>query len=361
MKRRTLLKLAGASLLLPSLPVLAGPTDERLVVVLLRGGLDGLDAVPPIGDPDYETIRGRLALDDALDLDGFFGLNPALAELMPLWKAGELLPVHAVALPYRKRSHFDAQDLMETAGGLDGWLSRALVSTRREGLALGSGLPRVLRGSADVSSLDPDREVREDDEVLELVQQLYEQDPLLGPALEAGVQAQLQIDSEPSKRSQRRRRRQDFPRIARVAAEILRDPVAPSALVIDTGGWDTHARQRSRLDDLLVPLGSGLAALAEELGPMWSRTTVLVMTEFGRTAKPNGTQGTDHGTGGVSLVLGGSIRGGRVIADWPGLDALHDGRDLAPTTDLRSVIRGALRASIGGDQILSEVEALRLT
>ena len=359
MKRRTLLKLAGVSLLLPALPVLAGPTDERLVVVLLRGGLDGLAAVPPIGDPDYERIRGRLTLDDALDLDGFFGLHPALSELMPLWKAGDLLPVHAVALPYRKRSHFDAQDLLETAGGLDGWLSRALVATAREGLALGSGLPRVLRGSAQVSSLDPDREVREDDEVLELVQQLYEKDPLLGPALEAGVRAQLQLDTEPPKR--RRRRRQDFPRIARIAAEILRDPVAPSALVIDTGGWDTHARQSSRLKDLLAPLGSGLAALAEELGPMWSRTTVLVMTEFGRTAKPNGTQGTDHGTAGICLVLGGSIHGGRVIADWPGLDTLHDGRDLAPTTDLRSVIRGALRASIGGDEILSEVEPLRLT
>ena len=358
MKRRTLLKLAGASLLLPS-PVWAGPDQGRLVVVLLRGALDGLAAVAPIGDPAYSSVRGALALDDGPRLDETFALHPALADLLPLWPAGQLLAVHATGLPEASRSHFDAQDLLETGGGRDGWLSRALTASGREGLALGTDLPLLLRGEGVASSLDPEREVPDEDEVLALIARLYDHDPLLGPALQASLRTREELDVEPAERTTRRET--DISRTARVAAALLRAEHAPSALVVDTGGWDTHARQQNRLDGLLGQLGAGLATLAAELGPIWSHTTVVVVTEFGRTARPNGTGGTDHGTGSCALVLGGSVRGGRVLGDWPGLRDLHEGRDLRATTDLRAVLRGALLASIGGDEAFPDVEPLLLT
>lgn len=359
MRRRTLLKLAGASLLMPSM-ALAGPTDNHLVVVLLRGAVDGLSVLPPVGDPLYRRVRGNLALDDALVLDGFFGLHPAMEALMPLWQAGQLLGVHATALPYRKRSHFDAQDLLETAGGRDGWLNRALHSIDDAGLALGPDLPLLLRGEARVSSMDPGREVPEDDEVLELILGLYADDPVLGPALAAALETRESMDLEPTPTMPGKTKRgQDISRVAGMAAELLRGPDAPRALVIDTGGWDTHARQRGVLDAKLRGLAEGLAALANGLGPAWSRTTVLVATEFGRTAAPNGTKGTDHGTASCALVLGGGIDGGRILADWPGLDDLHEGRDLRPTTDLHAVFAGALAASIGGEHVL-DVSPLKL-
>jgi len=349
MNRRTLLKLAGASLLLPS-RALAGPTDQRLVVVLLRGGLDGLAAVPPVGDPAYRRVRGELAQTDALDLDGFFGLHPALEPLMPLWSARQMSVVHAVALPYRKRSHFEAQDLLETAGRRNGWLSDALHQVSGDGLALGPDLPMLLRGDARTSSLDPARENPDDDAVLELVQSLYDDDPVLGPALAAALESREMLEVEPMER--RKRRGEEVSRVASVAAQLLRAPEAPRALVIDSRGWDTHSRQQGRLEASLGGLGQGLATLADELGDTWSRTTVLVVTEFGRTAAPNGTRGTDHGTASCALVLGGSLNGGRVVTDWPGLDDLHDGRDLKPTTNLHAVFAGALAASIGGEEIL---------
>jgi uncharacterized protein (DUF1501 family) len=359
MQRRTLLKLAGASLLMPSM-ALAGPTDKHLVVVLLRGGVDGLSVLPPVGDPLYRKVRGDLALDDALKLDGFFGLHPSMEALLPLWKAGQMLGIHATALPYRKRSHFDAQDLLETAGGGDGWLNRALHRIDDEGLALGPDLPLLLRGEAAVSSMDPGRQVPEDDEVLDLVLGLYADDPVLGPALAAALETHESMDVPPApEKKGKKRRGTDVSRIAAVAAELLRGPDAPRALVIDTAGWDTHARQRGVLEVKLRGLAEGLAALADGLGPTWARTTVLVVTEFGRTAAPNGTKGTDHGTASCALVLGGAIDGGRVIADWPGLDSLHEGRDLAPTTHLHAVFAGALAASIGGEDVL-DVSPLKL-
>jgi len=368
-RRSFLLGLGGALALGGSRLAFAdGPAGEnRLVVVILRGAMDGLSAVPPYGDPDFAALRGSLALPEpgqeggVLDLGGRFGMHPALAKLHALYAADQAMVLHAVAGPWRSRSHFEAQDLLE--GGAthrlsDGWLNRALASmpgepagSARRGLAAGLDVPLLLRGPARVGSFAAQTRSRPDTEALALLARWHAADPQLGPAFAEGLRArgfsaEVLAGQEPAPRGTN-----GFVALAGSAGRLLADPRGPRVAAMELGGWDTHAAQATRLANALRILDDGLDALRGGLGAAWSRTAVLVMTEFGRTARINGTAGTDHGTAGVAFLLGGAVRGGRVLADWPGLspDRLFESRDLAPTLDLRRVAKGLLASHLGLD------------
>ncbi|MCB9681931.1 MAG: DUF1501 domain-containing protein [Alphaproteobacteria bacterium] len=351
--------LAGAASTWGALPRrahAASPDAPRLVVCVLRGGLDGLLAVPPVGDPDYASARGPMALSPderatAIRLDDTFALHPALAALAPLWAAGELLPVHATATAYRGRSHFDAQDALESglpgAGRPDaGWLGRtlSLAPPPTPPMAVGRGVPLLLRGAPDATAVDPVGLGLRDDALSDRLAALYLDDPLLGPALARGVAARAVADEAGMGHGGP----QGLGRLGDVVARLMVDPGGPTVVTLDVPGWDSHARERA-LTGRLAGLADAVVALRTGLGALWSRTVVVVVTEFGRTVAGNGTDGTDHGTGGVALLAGGAVAGGRVLADWPGLGrgTLLDGRDLRPTTDLRSVLAGVVGPHLG--------------
>lgn len=353
----TLLLGAGAS----RSAAAAEPAPPLFILLVLRGGLDGLAMVAPYGDPAYRSARGKLAAsapgvgDDALlDLDGFYGLHPAMAPLHGMFTAGELLAVHAAALPYDARSHFDAQDLLENGttrpkGARDGWLNRALPAVGLPATAIGGGVPLVLRGPQSVGSLDPGREPDADAHFFATMGRLYADDPrLAGPFAEALKARDLMV-AEGGRQGRRGGLRSAT---VRGLAQLLVADRGPRIAVLEAGGWDTHAQQRIRLGRQLGGLADGLVTFREALGPAWSRTVVLAVTEFGRTVRPNGTGGTDHGTAGVALLIGGAVAGGRVLGTWPGLHqgALHEGRDLAATTDLRSVFKGVMRDHLALDE-----------
>ena len=356
--------LAGA-LAWPGLALAGLPGERRLVVVILRGGLDGLAALPPHGDPDYAAQRGSLALPapgqdgGALDLDGFFGLHPALPGLHELYRKGEALALHAMAPPYRGRSHFDAQDVLENGGAgpgaeRDGWLNRAVAALDPEGrrglgLALGDSVPLVLRGPAKVGSWSPSALPAPGDALLQQVAALWDRDPLLGPGLAEGLRLQ---DSLGGPIEERRGLRglygpRGFLVFAEKAGQMLALEDGPRLAVLEMGGWDTHAnqgRQSGRLTNHLKALDDGLGKLKTALGTYWKDTAVVVVTEFGRTVAPNGSGGSDHGVGGAAFLLGGRVAGGRVLADWPGLSSrrLHEGRDLRASGDLRALFKAVL-------------------
>jgi len=349
---------------LPGLALAAAPgTERRLVFVFLRGGLDGLSAVPAYGDPDFSSKRGALAIDapgttgGALKLDGTFGLNPLLVEMHKLYEVNELAVLHAVASPYRERSHFDAQNLLENGtakpfGREAGWLNVALAETAgASGLALGSNVPLVLRGPATVSSWSPSVLPAPDPDLLERLAQLYRDDPLLAKPFAAAREAQGLMEGQEGRRGMGGGP-QAAVALAKAAGTFLAKRDGPRVATIDFGGWDTHANQIGEYSPLtrnLRLLDRGVVTLKSALGPAWKQTAVLIVTEFGRTVAINGSRGTDHGTAGVALVAGGVVRGGRVIADWPGLSdrALHESRDLRPTLDLRAVFKAALAAQLG--------------
>jgi uncharacterized protein (DUF1501 family) len=334
------------------------PGERRLVVILLRGALDGLHAVPPYGDPGLAELRGRLALPEpgqeggALDLGGRFGLHPALANLHALYRANEALVLHAVAGPYRSRSHFEAQDLLE-GGAADrltsGWLNRAIQALpnppeARVGLAVGTGVPLLLRGSAPVGAYAPPGLQQPAAELIYRLAELQKADPQLAGPFAEGMRARgfaAQTLGAPTNEPDRG----SFPRLAAAAGRLMSERSGPRVAVLEIGGWDTHAGQAGRIIGPLRALDDGLGQLKTALGDHWARTAVLVVTEFGRTARMNGNQGTDHGTGGVAFLLGGAVAGGRVQADWPGLsgEGLLENRDLRPTRDLRSLAKGLLR------------------
>jgi uncharacterized protein (DUF1501 family) len=379
---------AGATSIVASRLAFANaPTDSRFVFVLLRGALDGLSAVPPIGDPDYAGLRGQIALtksgpDAALPLQGIFGLHPALEFLHESYRANELAVLHAVAMPYRERSHFDAQNVLESGdmkpyGSTSGWINRALVElpiakAREAGVALGANVPLAMRGPAEVASWSPTKIAALDDGTLARITDLYARDPLLSRRLadalesdaiasEAQAAANAEMDSTmesaamaPAADADKAKRNYNarYNETARAAANFLRRDDGPRVAMFDTSGWDTHANEgaaQGQLGTRLRALDSGLRTLKDSLGPVWRKTVVLVATEFGRTAAINGTRGTDHGTGAAAFLLGGAVNGGRVIADWPGLSRpnLLENRDLKPTRDLRSVMKGVLHDHLG--------------
>ncbi|EFH10776.1 DUF1501 domain-containing protein [Teichococcus cervicalis] len=335
----------------------AGRGEARLVVVLLRGALDGLAVVQPYGDAALRELRGPLALPEPgqegglLELGGFFGLHPSMDKVHALYQRNEALVLHAVAGPYRTRSHFDAQDLMESGAESrlsSGWLNRALQAMApdpaqgaRAGLALGYDLPLLLRGPRPVSVYTPQRGEAPPAELYARLADLAHDDPLLGPAVQEGLRARGYasgvLDQD--------RGRNAFPVLAATAGRLLAEADGPRIAALELGGWDTHSSQSNRLRGQLGQLDDGLEALRSAAGPAWRHTAVLVMTEFGRTVRVNGTGGTDHGTGGAALLLGGAVAGGKVVADWPGLGRgkLFEDRDLQPSLDLREAAKALLR------------------
>ena len=335
-----------------------GASDARFVFVILRGGLDGLSAVPAIGDPDFAGARGPLAQFEQapLALDRIFALHPSLAQLHAMYGRGELAVLHAVGLPYRDRSHFDAQQVLESGGARPyeigtGWLARALAPASTKSIALSTAVPLVLRGPGPVDTWAPSTLPDPGADLVARLGQMYAGDPQLAPALErarslhfgAGMPGDSAGDMSGNKRYG------NFSVLSGRAAEFLAQPNGPQAAVLEMGGWDSHANQANpagALSNGLRQLDAGLGALREGLiaGAVWGRTVVVVATEFGREVAVNGTLGTDHGTGAAAFVLGGAVLGGRVVADWPGLARRDrfEGRDLKTTTDLRAVLRSVL-------------------
>jgi uncharacterized protein (DUF1501 family) len=333
------------------LALAAAPGDKRFVVVIQRGAMDGMAAVVPHGDPGYAALRGPPP-EGLLDLGGFFGLHPALAGLHGLYKERELLPVHAVAGPYRERSHFIAQDYLESGADhrmSSGWLNRVAGAMGSEGLAVGVALPLLLRGGAQVGNWAPQGMAEPAPDLYAAIAALNQGDRVIGPAIVAGLK-ERGFSTRALMDQAQEKDRNAFPALAAAAGTMLRAPGGPRIAAMEIGGWDTHTAQATRLTGPLKQLDAGLVALKTALGDQWRQTVVLVMTEFGRTARINGTGGTDHGTGGVAFVLGGSVKGGRVQADWPGLGPgnLFEDRDLAPTADLRSVAKGILSSRRNG-------------
>jgi uncharacterized protein (DUF1501 family) len=357
-KRRSVLKaLAGAPLvsLLPGLSIAAGQTTQpnRFVLVILRGALDGLAAVQPAGDPDLAQWRQSLLVPEAqlLSLDGFFGLHPALKSLHALYQASQLEVFHAVATPYRARSHFDAQNVLETGllepdPGADGWLNRLagwVAAAEPAAMAIGQVMPKVLQGPFPAGSWTPDKLPPLQSSTLERLQRLYARDAFLDSRLQQALQIRTLVDAETMAAGNGQA---NFATLAAAAASFLRQDIGPAIAVLELGGWDTHANQgaaQGTLAQQLTQLDTGLDRLRRGLGARWKTTQVLVVTEFGRTVAVNGSGGTDHGTASVAFRLGGSVAGGTVRADWPGLkpEQLHEQRDLRPTLDMRRLYEDA--------------------
>ena len=370
-RRSALLGLGAAfSLGRASMALAAAPTDARFVVVLMRGALDGMAAVVPYGDPALVSLRPELipaavgAPDGMADLGGFFGLHPAMPQMAAMYRAGELLPVHAVAGHYRSRSHFEAQDYMESGADQrmsSGWLNRAVLAMAKPpgpeaAVAIGVTTPLLMRGPAEVGAWAPLGALREPDpDLYARIAMLNAADPVTGPALREGLRdrgqssAALTASADGMAPAAPVKNRYAFRALAGSAGKLLASPTGPRVAALELGGWDTHADQMRRLADPLGELDAGLGALKDGLGDAWAKTAVLVMTEFGRTARVNGTRGTDHGTGTVAFIAGGRVAGGRVLANWPGLSSgnLLENRDLQPTADLRCLAKGLLIQQLG--------------
>jgi uncharacterized protein (DUF1501 family) len=371
--RRIFLASAGAFVAWANMPKVAsaaGARDPRLVVMILRGAMDGLAAVPPVGDADYASIRGDLAigtagLEPTLQLDSFFGLNQAMPSFYDAYKQGEALIVHATATAYRDRSHFDGQDVLENGmtaprAADTGWLNRVAqvmpVGDRvhsKGGLAASPTVPLILRGPAPILTWTPPNFRPAGSDTLQRLLQLYgETDTQLAQVLAAGIGVDKLAAGTDMKRQAGHGVAGAFAELASGAGRLLADDAGPRLAAISYDGWDTHAAEgadKGRLATLLSALDGALAALKGSMAPVWKDTAVVLITEFGRTAHINGTDGTDHGTATTALLIGGAVKGGRVVADWPGLKPtqLYQQRDLKPTTDLRAVLKGMLRDHLG--------------
>ncbi|MDB5463689.1 MAG: hypothetical protein JWP23_2078 [Phenylobacterium sp.] len=387
--RRGLLATAagfGLSLQLMAVPALAadGALNRRkLIVVICRGGMDGLSVAPPIGDGEYRGLRGSLALNDsALPLDGTFALHPQLAAVHAMAKAGEARIVPAVATPDRARSHFEAQDVLETgAAGVysttSGWLNRAVetLSAHRkvDALSVGPTAPLILRGKVQTASWSPGRSVDAEARLPMLLQDLYRNDPLLGPALARGlatetmakdataglegVQPAAMMGGKVGTAGAPPQQGRDAARtLGASLAGFMREPGGPTVAAISLDGFDSHANQAGLLTGRLAYLDAVLDGVRSGLGPEWKDTVVVVATEFGRTARANGTGGTDHGTASTALLLGGALKRGGIVGDWPTLkvQALYENRDVTPTLDMRGLFKGVLAEHMGVDRAALE-------
>lgn len=364
---------------IPRTAIAAAPRDPRLITLLLRGGMDGVAALAPVGDPQYDDLRAQFAMPDdgptpGIALDPFFALNPRLPTLAKLYRDGEALFVHAVHSPYRERSHFDGQDVLENgtdspAHDADGWLGRAASIlpvdsriARQGGFAAAAVTPLVMRGMDHVISWLPSGFPAVSSDTHQRLLSVYEHtDPTLaeiltqGLALEEVAGSEVELAAAASEgmdgMSMRPRSRQQVS-AAIAAGRAMAADDGPRLGFLEAPGFDTHRQQRvvsGTLGGSLEGLDLMLSALRDALGPVWSDTVVVVLTEFGRTVRMNGSMGTDHGMATVAMLAGGAVNGGRIIADWPGLTdaALYEGRDLRPTTDIRQVIKGTLRDHLG--------------
>jgi uncharacterized protein (DUF1501 family) len=359
--RRHLLGAAlGGAALAPfsSLSVAAAPKAgaNRLVFVILRGGMDGLTAVPAIGDPAFAEARGTLGVfaGEPLKLDSTFALNPLLPQMHAMYGRGEMAVLHAVGLPYRERSHFDAQQVLESGGTrpyelTTGWLGRSLQGGALRAVALETAVPLVLRGPVEVDTWAPSALPDPSADLVARLESMYRNDAALAQALARarGLRDEPGMAANPMATPGLGGGRGAAVGLARKAAEFLQR--GSQVAVMEMGGWDSHTNQAApngALSNNLRTLDATLAALREGLlpGDAWAHTVVLVATEFGREVAINGNQGTDHGTGGAAFVLGGAVQGGRVLSDWPGLakKERYEGRDLRVTTDLRAALRSVL-------------------
>lgn len=394
--RRAVLMTGGALFAWAYLPRFARAADNRdprLIVIVLRGALDGLSAVGPVGDPDYAGLHGDIALSltgphPALPLDGFFAVNPAMPVFARLFKASQAAVVHAAATGYRERSHFDGQDVLESgfAGPghvATGWLNRALESlpagdrvATLGGLAVGPSTPLVIRGAAPVLGWAPQSLPAPASDLATRVLDLYQhRDPVLAVALQKGLDAdRMALDDQMGANAMKPKGGLDsaagMRQAAQGAARLIAADDGPRVAALAFDGWDTHVNEggaTGRLATLLGGLDGAFEEFEKGLGERWKDTAVVAITEFGRTARINGTVGTDHGTGTVVLLAGGAIKGGRVIADWPGLKPaqLYEQRDLAPTSDVRAVLKGVLADQFGlsatvlGDKVFPESAAVK--
>ena len=379
--RRELLLASGTLFAWAHLPKVAQAEgrDPRFLTIILRGALDGLATVAPVGDPDWQTLRGDRALTlegktPALKLSDFFALNPAMPNLHRMFEAKEAIVVHASATPYRERSHFDGQDLLESGlpkpgASESGWLNRALGGLAPAGrvnphgskiFAAGPVTPLVVRGPAPVLSWSPPRVMPASEDTVHRLLALYRDcDSKLAAVLEdnsklVAVEQSGGMGQKPGAAGPAQVRAY-FSEAAGTAAKFLAQPDGPRVGALALDGWDTHFNEgiaQGRLSQLLGALDEALAAIKANMGPAWRETVVALATEFGRTARINGTDGTDHGTATIALLVGGALNGGHVIADWPGLKPanLYQDRDLKPTTDLRAVLKGILRDHLRADE-----------
>ena len=362
--RRDILRAAGAGLVASSVPGLAlatANTDARFVLVILRGAADGLAVAPAYGDGNYANVRGELALsaNELNKLDGLFGLHPALSCIHEQYRKQQALLVHAVASPDRDRSPVAGQDVLANgAAGVgtlrEGWLNRALAPLggslgNEVAIAMAQNTPLVLRGGNSVTSWAPSALPDAEDSTIERLLDLYAGDEFFATRLVQALDAQAIAEGDAGMASMNARgnEAQQMQTMASATARFLTARDGPRIAVLEAGGWDTHANQGTTsgaLANRFEGLDAGVRTLRKELGDTWSETVVAIVTEFGRTVAVNGTRGTDHGTASAAVLLGGAVAGGRVLADWPGLrqSDLYQGRDLQPTTDLRSVFKGIL-------------------
>lgn len=324
---------------------------NKLIIVILRGALDGLAAVPRINDRDLKNYRRDLIPQNIQPLSDGFGLHPELKTLHNLYQSNEASILHAVAGPYRERSHFLAQDLLEAGTQADvtsdGWLTRALQSAPQplSAISIGPSTPLILRGAQNASSWSPPALPDAGDDTIARLMRLYEGDVLLQPALEKAISL-----ADMANGSMKTPVRGNPYQVSLAAAgRLLSVSGGPDIAVVPVSGWDTHANQPAALTTRLRQLDNGIAALKDELGPLWAKSAIAIVTEFGRTVRQNGTRGTDHGTAGAAFILGGAIKGGKVLGDWPGLKSsnLYEGRDLRASSDLRSLFKGLLELQFG--------------
>ncbi len=347
---------AAAAPVLTPVTFAAMPGENRFVTIVLRGAMDGLDLVQPYGDPAYAALRPKLGMTPdtgLLDLDGFFGLNPAAADLMPLWKSGELSFVQAVSTPYRnQRSHFDGQDILETGGNdksqKTGWLNRTIAAIprgeSRKAIDVSSSMELILTGPSDADSWSSQTNFALAEDEIHFLDRLYAGDQAFARVFDEAKQTSSSADSLYGDA----KRGGGVADIARLAGGMLTKDYRLASFSIN--GWDTHVGQQAQFKKAAGDLTVAITTLKQAMGDdAWKKTVVLAVTEFGRTARENGTGGTDHGTGGTAVLAGGAILGGKVLGDWPGLgeDRLLDGRDLMPTGDVREVAAAMLYRQFG--------------
>jgi uncharacterized protein (DUF1501 family) len=337
---------------IPRIAFAAAPTERRFVFIIQRGAADGLGIVMPTGDPGFAAARDRLETEGGTKLDGMFTLHPSLVETAKLYASKQALFAHALASRYRDRSHFDGQNVLETGGTRpyqlkDGWLNRFLALLPRDqadAIAISSTIPVALRGKVGVASYAPSGLPAAPDDLLMRISSMYATDPQLHGLWEQAMLTRMTAGDLSDADGK------NAAATGALTAQLLTGQSARIAM-IETGGWDTHAQQKGRMVRQLNGLDALLTALRSGLGAQWANTLVIVATEFGRTVAVNGTGGTDHGTASAAMLLGGSVAGGRVIADWPGLTGanLYEGRDLKPTLSLDTFISAALSQHYGLD------------
>lgn len=355
------LAFGAASFALPRMAFAQGSGEKNLLFILLRGAADGMAMLAPVGDPGLSALRGPSLreYDGARRADGFFAIHPAFDNVGAAFDAGEALFVHATATTYRERSHFDGQNLLETGAATpfaksDGWLNRlvAMMTQGTDGpraLAISPTLPLALRGAAPASSYAPSALPQASQAFMERVALLYQDDAQLQGLWRQALETQAMAAGDDL------RNLRDAQAAGELAASLMREPEGARIAMMELGGWDTHANQLGAFRRNASQLDTLIGAYRTAMGSAWANTMVMVVTEFGRTARFNGTNGTDHGTASAALLLGGGVKGGRVISDWPGLGAgeLYEDRDLRPTIALENVLAGSVAGHFALDPELA--------